>query len=605
MKTLIDRQTLQFLVHDLLDVESLCQRPAFVDHSPEIFKSVIDTAETIATKYFADHNAKADQNEPTFDGKKVTMIPEVKTAYQHYADAGFLGATFSAELGGMALPKLVNSAAQSYFISANPSTVAYPFLTSAAAGVIEKFGSKSQKDRFLMPMLEGRYTGTMALTEPDVGSSLGDLRTSATPKEDGSYLIKGHKMYISGGDHELSENIVHLVLARIKGAPKGVKGISLFIVPKKQISDEGETLDTDNDVVLAGLLHKMGYRGTTSTVLNFGESDRCVGYLLGEAHRGLSYMFQMMNEARIGVGLGAAVMGYRGFLESLDYAKQRTQGRLPSNRDADSPPVPIIQHADVKKMLLQQKCYSEGAMALCLYASKLVDDQETHEDLAQRDAASELLDLLTPIVKAWPSHYGPRSNDLAIQVLAGAGYTKDYPLEQLYRDNRLNPIHEGTNGIQALDLTGRKLWQKGSHGLKELAKRVQLTIDEAKAFKPLAANANALAGLFKDLQQTTMQLASALQQKGPEVALANASEYLDSFGGLVIGWLWLAQAAKAQSLLSNGQSGAKVTYSEAFLQGKVQACNFYMNTELPRLAAQLTHFNSFDDSALSMQESWF
>ncbi|MCP5206752.1 MAG: acyl-CoA dehydrogenase [Hahellaceae bacterium] len=605
MKTLIDRQTLQFLVHDLLEVESLCERPAFVDHSPEIFQSVIDTAETIATKYFADHNAKADQNEPVFDGKKVTMIPEVKIAYEHYADAGFLGATFSAELGGMALPKLVNSAAQSYFLSANPSTVAYPFLTSAAAGVIEKFGSQEQKDRFLRPMLAGRYTGTMALTEPDVGSSLGDLRTSATPAKDGTYLIKGHKMYISGGDHELSENIVHLVLARIKGAPKGVKGISLFIVPKKPISEEAEVSLTDNDVVLAGLLHKMGYRGTTSTVLNFGENDRCVGYLLGEANHGLSYMFQMMNEARIGVGLGAAVMGYRGFLESLDYAKQRTQGRLPSNRNPDSPPVAIIQHADVKKMLLQQKCYSEGALALCLYASKLVDDLETHEDDKQRESASELLDLLTPIVKAWPSHYGPRANDLAIQVLAGAGYTKDYPLEQLYRDNRLNPIHEGTNGIQALDLTGRKLWQKGSQGLKELAMRVQATIDEAKACKPLAANANAVAGVLKDLQQTTFQLASVLQQKGPELALANASEYLDSFGGLVVGWLWLAQAVKAQALLDERKNGTMGQYSEAFLQGKIQACNFYMNTELPRLAAQLTHFNTFDDTALAMQEAWF
>lgn len=600
MSTLIDRQTLDFLLYELLDISSLCARPAFEEQSMEIYESIIDTAETVATKYFADHNAKADLNEPVFDGKTVTLIPEVKTAYEHYASAGFLAATFTSENGGMGLPKVVNGAAQSYFLAANPSTVAYPFLTSAAAGVIEKFGTADQKKRYMTPMLAGRFTGTMALTEPDVGSSLGDLKTCATPLEDGTYLIKGNKMYISGGDHEITENIVHLVLGRIKGAPAGIKGISLFIVPKRVLDSDGVS-QGDNDVVLAGLLHKMGYRGTTSTVLNFGEKDRCVGHLLGEANQGLFYMFQMMNEARIGVGLGAAVIGYRGFLVSLDYAKQRTQGRLPSNRDASTPPVTIIQHTDVRRMLLQQKCFSEGAMSLCLYASRLMDDKETHTDPKAREVASELLDLLTPVVKAWPSYYGPRANDLAIQVLGGAGYTKDYPVEQLYRDNRLNPIHEGTNGIQALDLTARKLWQNDSKGLAELTKRVGSTITRAKSQKQLAANANALESLFLDMQQATLSLGAALKQKGPELALANASIYLDTFGGLVVGWLWLEKAVKIRQL----SEVARKKYSPQFLLGKLQAADFYMNEELPRLSAQIAMFSRFDDTALQMQEDWF
>ncbi len=427
MHQLISKQDLEFLLYDLLGAESLPEYTDFKAHTKETFDAFIETAEKIAEKYFLNHNAKADQQEPHFDGETVTIIAEVKQALDQYAAAGFIGSKHSYENGGMQLPALIASACQSFFLSANPATSGYPFLTTAASNLIAEFGSAQQKQQYLPHLLDGQFFGTMALTEPEVGSSLGDLKTSATLQTDGSYLIKGQKMFISAGDHQLSKNIIHLVLARIKDAEVGVKGISLFIVPKFIVDDNGNIL-LKNDVELAGLLHKMGYKGTTSTVLNFGEKDSCHGFLVGKAHHGLKYMFMMMNEARIGVGLGAAMIGYRGYLSSLEYAKNRPQGRLPSNRDPSSKPVMLIEHADIRRMLLAQKSYVEGSLALCLYASKLVDIIEASSNSEEQTDASQLLDLLTPVVKSFPSYYGPKANDLAIQVLGGSGYTREYPV---------------------------------------------------------------------------------------------------------------------------------------------------------------------------------
>jgi len=422
MEQLLSRQDLNFLLYDFLHADELNEFSAYADHSQEGFNAFIDTAEKIAEKFFLNHNAKADQNQPHFDGHQVEIIPEVKIALDHYAEAGFIAARHEYEDGGMQLPSIIASACQSFFFSANPSTAAYPFLTIAASNLIAKFGTNDQKSLYLDKLLQGKSFGTMALTEPEVGSSLGDLKTSASKQEAGHYLIKGQKIFISGGDHQLSDNIIHLVLARIKDADVGVKGISLFLVPKFLVGVDGEN-DSKNDVALSGLIHKMGYRGTTSTVLNFGEEDQCHGFLIGEEHQGLKYMFMMMNEARVGVGLGATMIGYRGYLSSLDYAKNRPQGRLPSNRDPNSKPVMLIEHADIRRMLLAQKSYVEGSLALCLYASKLMDLAEVANNESESNDAALLLDLLTPVVKSFPSYYGPKANDLAIQVLGGSGYT--------------------------------------------------------------------------------------------------------------------------------------------------------------------------------------
>lgn len=593
---LINDKDLNFLLYDVFDAEALSQIPLFEDHDKTTYDGVIQTAKHIAEQYFAPHNRKADEHEPKFDGQKVETIPEVKEAWQHYAESGLLNARHHYEDGGMQLPALINSACSGLFMSANPSTAGYPFLTSAAANLIHAFGSDEQKSRYLPGMFKGQFAGTMALTEPDVGSSLGDLKTKALPQPDGSYHLKGNKMYISGGDQDITENIIHLVLARIDGAPAGVKGISLFIAPKFLVNEDG-TCGERNDVQLAGLLHKMGYRGTTSTVLNFGENDQCQASLIGEAGKGLSYMFKMMNEARIGVGMGAAMIGYRGYLESLSYARERPQGRAPSTKGSDTPPLNIIEHADVKRMLLAQKAYVEGSLALCLYASRLVDEFEAGGD----QNSGLLLDLLTPVVKSFPSYYGPRANDLAIQVLGGAGYIREYPVEQCYRDNRLNPIHEGTHGIQSLDLLGRKLWQHNSQGQQLLLKRIQQTLQSASAHTTLASLLETYQKHLGELVETTQTLGQALMQGKVDEALANSAVYLDMMGRMVVGWLWLEMADKA--LLRFADSEAQE--DQQFLNGKLQAAHYYIRWELPKVSQQAQLLKSFDRSCLDMQSGWF
>ncbi|MAD43519.1 MAG: acyl-CoA dehydrogenase [Oceanospirillaceae bacterium] len=600
MAHLMNNKDLEFLLYQVFDAQQLTSLSQYQDHDRTTFDELLKTSERIAATYFEPHNAKADANEPQFNGKEVSTIPEVKDAWQHFANSGLLSARHRYDDGGMQLPALINTAANAYFMSANPSTAGYPFLTSAAANVIHAFGSDEQKATFVPPMFSGRFAGTMALTEPDVGSSLGDLTTKAIPADDGSFRIKGQKMYISGGDQDITENIVHLVLARVEGAPKGVKGISLFIVPKFITAADG-TLGERNDVQLAGLLHKMGYRGTTSTVLSFGEQDSCVGYLIGEAGSGLKYMFKMMNEARIGVGLGAAMIGYRGYLESLDYARNRPQGRSPAEKDPLSKPLNIIEHTDVKRMLLAQKCYAEGSLALCLLASRLVDEQEAAATAEEREDSGILLDLLTPVVKSFPSFYGPRANDLAIQVLGGAGYTREYPVEQCYRDNRLNPIHEGTHGIQSLDLLGRKLWQHNGKGLKLLMARIHATLASANNKERLQPLVNDYQGYLKTVQETTLMLGGALQNGKISEALANSAVYLDMMGKAVIGWLWLEMADKAHDTFASSTSAE----DQAFMQGKLQAAQYFIRWDMAEIPARARLLQSFDATCADMHNDWF
>jgi butyryl-CoA dehydrogenase len=527
------------------------------------------------------------------------MIDDVKVAFDAYREAGFIAARYDFEQGGMQLPESIAIAVSAYFMAANPSTAAYPFLTAAAANVISHFASDELKTAFLSKMLEGTYTGTMALTEPHAGSSLADIKTTATPQEDGSYQIKGSKIYISGGDHELSDNIVHLVLAKIPGGPEGVKGISLFVVPKYRL-DENNQPAQRNDVNLAGLLHKLGYRGTTSTVLSFGEKDDCHGYLVGEPHFGLRYMFMMMNEARIGVGLGAAAIGYRGYRYSLEYAKERTQGRVAPNNKPSDAPASIIQHGDVKRMLLAQKAYSEGGIALCLYGASLIDRITVCEDQEQANALRELLDLLTPIIKSWPSEYGPKANDLGIQVLGGAGYTREYMAEQFWRDNRLNPIHEGTNGIQALDLTFRKLWQNQGKGLAMLQQEITSTLEQAKGHhsKPLAedltktlSRVQGLVGLLaKNITDTEWQLGLS----------ANAQAMMNIFATVVVSWTWLKQVIAAEQSLE----GADSDDAKQFYQGKIRAAKYYYAWELPLLARDFAIISDNDLTCATTSPDW-
>ena len=598
-ETLLSSRNLAFELYEVLDAEGLTRRERFAEHNRETFDAAIGTARNIAEKYFAPHNRKGDENEPRYENGQAILIPEVKPAVDAFLEAGFLNAARSFDAGGMQLPTLLSQACFAHFQSANAASTSYPFLTMGAANLIESFGTDEQKQRFLQPMIDGRFFGTMALTEPHAGSSLSDIRTRAEPASDGTYRLKGNKIFISGGDHPLSENIVHMVLAKLPDAPPGVKGISLFIVPKFLVNDDG-TLGQRNDVLLAGLFHKMGWRGTTSTALNFGDNGECVGYLVGEAHRGLSYMFQMMNEARIGVGMGAVMLGYAGYLYSLEYARERPQGRVPDSKDPTTAPVAIIQHADVRRMLLTQKSYVEGAFDLGLYAARLFDDTTTLETEAERKHAHELLDLLTPIVKSWPSEFCLKANELAIQILGGHGYTREYPVEQYYRDNRLNPIHEGTHGIQSLDLLGRKLAQNGGAGLKQLVRLIADTAERAVAYESLTALREPLEKLVARLQVVTIGLLTDLAQGKVNSSLANSALYLKVFGHTVIGWRWLEQAIRAEEGLVKGNAA-----DTDFYKGKLQAARYFLTWEVPGCHHELALLEARDDTCLAMQDEWF
>ncbi|MEH3137610.1 MAG: acyl-CoA dehydrogenase [Mycolicibacterium neoaurum] len=567
--TILSRRDLEFLLYEWLRVEELTSLPRFAEHSRETFDGVLELCEQLAERYFAPHNKLSDANEPTFDGTTVTVIPEVKVALEAFAKADLVGMSFDAELGGAQLPTAVAQAGFAWISAANISTSGYLMLTIANANLLAEFGTPEQIDRFVKPMLAGRFTGTMALSETQAGSSLADITTRAEPQDDGTYRVYGTKMWISGAEHEMSENIVNLVLAKIPGGPAGTKGISLLIVPKYIVDADG-TVGARNAVAISGLNHKMGQRGITNTVLNF---DGAVGYLVGEPHRGLAYMFHMMNEARLGVGMGAVALGYTGYLKSLDYARERPQGRLV--KDPATPQVPIIAHADVKRMLLAQKSYVEGALGLALYCAKLTD-------LGER----ELLDILTPIAKSWPSQWCLEANSLAIQVLGGYGYTREYDVEQHYRDNRLNPIHEGTHGIQSLDLLGRKVTQNGGAAMRALAARITDTVTRA-GDDPLAAQ---LADAWQRLVEVT---ATMFAGDDPAVTMANSAVYLEAFGHIVIAWVWLEQ-----HLATFAKDGD-------FYEGKRQAARFFYRYELPKVYPQLDLLASLDRTTLDMQSSWF
>ncbi len=596
----LDRRDLEFLLYDLLGVDALTARPRFAGQGREVWDAVLDTARGIADEHYAPFRKANDQEEPQLVDGRVVTTPGLKQGWDAVAESGLIAATHDESRGGMQLPHVLASAAIAHLEAANIGSASYPMLTAGAANLIAAFGSAEQQARWLPAMLTGRWSGTMALTEPDAGSSLADLRTRATPQPDGTYHLEGTKIWISGGDHGLTENIVHLVLARIDGAPAGTKGISLFIVPKRRVRGDG-TLDGPNQVTVAGLIHKMGWRGTTSTLLNFGERGPCVGELVGAPHHGLAYMFHMMNEARIGVGRAATAMGCAAYRYSLAYARTRRQGRTPGEKDPARPPVAIIEHADVRRMLLQQKAAAEGSLALILQCALLVDEQGTAPDPAAREHATRLLEVLTPIAKTWPAIACQEGISNAVQVLGGYGYAREYDVEQLYRDNRLNQIHEGTNGIQALDLLGRKMTQQQGACLRALVQEFDRAADEvAHAGAPLAPLAAQLREASARLVAVTQHLVGAMAAD-PARGLAHATLYLELASRTVYAWLWLRQATRAARALDAGAAGD----AEAFHRGKLQAARYHFGVELPRTVTDAGILTGGEASAFEMRPEWF
>ncbi len=591
-----DRQDLEFQLFDVLDMESLC-RDRFADYDRESSIGILDTAEALARDEFLPHAAKADANEPRFEDGKAILIPEIAQALEKYRESGFFGAGFDTELGGMQMPEILRSAVSFLFYTANVGTSGYILLTNGAANVLAAFGNEKQKQLFLTPMIEGRFFGTMCLSEPHAGSSLADISTQAIPRGDGTYRIQGRKMWISGGEQDMSENIVHLVLAKVPGGAPGVKGISLFIVPKYRLEADG-AIGARNGITLAGLNHKMGYRGTTNTALNFGEDGECEGYLVGEEGRGLMYMFQMMNEARIAVGLGATGLGAAGYQVALAYAKERPQGRRPDAKDMALPPVPIIEHADVRRLLLAQKAAVEGSLALLLYTAALIDLAKLEASGSAHRDLELLLGFLTPIAKSWPSEFCLEANKHAIQVLGGAGYTRDYPLERLYRDNRLNPIHEGTHGIHGIDLLGRKLGEKGGRAFDLWVTAIRSDIESAAVHNRLKAFSASLEAEVEAFSQLSGRLLEQLSEE-PVAGLANATLYLDAAGHISIAWMWLRQATAALACLEQGSG------DRDHLEGKIWTCQYFFHYVLPQNQSLRDVLGSGDRTTVDMPSAGF
>jgi butyryl-CoA dehydrogenase len=614
------RATIDFLLHDWLRTEQLSSRERFADHSRETFDAVFDTCERIARENYAPFNRLVDIEEPRFDGEKVILPQASKDAADAYAASGMLSAAQDYELGGMQLPYSVEAAANAFFACASVG-IGTSMLTTGNANLLMVHGTETQKRVFALQEFSGRFSGTMCLSEPQAGSSLSDIVTRAVPDGDDHqadplgprYRLKGNKMWISSGEHEISENIIHLVLAKIPDAQgklvPGTRGISLFIVPKKLVDVQGELTGVRNDVALAGLNHKLGWRGTTNTLLNFGEGKfpvgssagldgkgaGAIGYLVGQAGEGLRCMFHMMNEARIGVGIAATMLGLAGYYAALAYAQNRPQGRPmgAGGKDATQPQVRIIEHTDIKRMLLAQKAYGEGGLALALYCARLVDEQHTAEAAAADDARL-LLEVLTPIAKSWPSEWCLEANSLAIQVHGGYGYTRDFPVEQYWRDNRLNMIHEGTHGIQALDLLGRKVLMENGKGMQLLAARMQATMARAASHGGLGAHA---AALDQALGQIGAATRAAWATGVPGEALANAVPYMQAFGHTVLAWIWLDVACAALEADPPAQS---VT-----TQGRLGAAQFFFHYELPKIGAWLSVVQSRDMTCATFPEEAF
>ncbi|MBT4212757.1 MAG: acyl-CoA dehydrogenase [Porticoccaceae bacterium] len=596
MSMIVNRRDLDFVLYETLGLDKILESERYADYDRESLDAIMDLCQAIAEDQFLPCAAKLDANEPKFVDGKVETISELKEAIAAYREAGLCASAYDSDVGGMQLPWMMDQALNGMFVCANNPAHIYLFLTQGVANMLNACGSDELKRKYLPNLVDGNWFGTMCLSEPQAGSSLADIRTKADFNADGSYSISGTKMWISGGEQDITENIIHMVLAKIPGSPPGVKGISLFLVPKNRVNADGSIGDFNN-IALAGLNHKMGCRGATNCLLNFGESGDSIGYLVGEPNQGLANMFHMMNEARISVGMSAVMTGLGGYLYSLDYARNRPQGRPLVNRNPEDPQIMISEHADIKRMLMTQKAFIEGAQTLIYYCAELIDTKKLLDDKDQCQRIDLLLDLLTPICKSWPSEYCLEANKLAIQVLGGYGYTREYPVERLYRDNRLNHIHEGTWGIQGLDILGRKVRMHGGAAVSILRQEIQETIDSAISHPELVSFCEQLKTSLLLVEDTIGAVSKA---DDPSLALANATIFLDAIGHLVIAWMWLKQAVAA---LEGKQK--ENTADEAFYEGKISAMKFFFNYELPKIKPNLELVAQLDSTCYDLTAEQF
>lgn len=596
----LSKENLQFMLYDVFDAESLLQYPHYAEHSRETFDMISETAVKIGVNLLRPVLGEMDKNPPELTGGKVKVHPIVKDLMKEYGEGGWISAIAPMEIGGQQLPHIVNLLPNFIFAAANYSASVYLLLTAEAAHLIESFGSSEMKDAYIPGMFAGKWQGTMALTEPQAGTSLADIATVAEPAEGGYYKIRGQKIFISASEHDGVENVVNLLLARIKGAPAGVKGISLFVVPNKRVSADGALIP--NDVNIAGTYHKLGYKGCPINQLSLGEEGDCRGYLVGEPNKGLAYMFQMMNAARLSVGLGATAIASAAYYASLEYAKERPQGRMMGEKDPAAPQVPIIEHADVKRMLLFQRAIVEGSLSLLFQCSKY-NDLTIVLTGEEKEKNVLLLDLLTPVAKSYPSEMGILSVSQGLQILGGYGYCDEFPLEQYYRDVRIHPIHEGTTGIHGITLLGRNISMNDGRAFKIYLEELQSIIKEAKNLTGLESYALELEASSEKLREVTAHLLTVSKERGREIFLADATLYLELFGIVTIAWQWLLQAVSVQKVLKSKDS---LSEAEAnFHQGKMYTFRYFFGYELPKIDGLARRLLNTDGLTVDIKADFF
>jgi butyryl-CoA dehydrogenase len=590
---LIDDRLVELLLDDVVQADALCRLPYFAEHSRETFELYLASCRRLARDALFAAYRPMDEAPPTLVDGRVKLHPRMHALWPRIVELGAIGATRPAEVGGQQLPITVATLAHAYLMAANLSAVGLAGLTSGAAHLIEAFGDDDVRARFLAPMMEGRWTGTMALTEPQAGSSLADLTTRATPAADGTYRIHGSKIFISGGDHDVAENVVHLTLARIDGAPAGTRGVSLFAVPRLRV-ENGALVP--NDLHVSGVIHKIGWRGLPSLALSYGDAGDCHGWLVGAPHRGLPQMFQMMNEARIMVGVNAAATASVAYHEALAYARERVQGRPPSAKDASTPPVPIIDHADVRRMLLRQKAIVDASVCLAAITGRYADLAEHAETQPERDRARVLLDLLTPVTKSFPAERGFEANALSVQVHGGYGYSSEYLPEAWLRDQKLNSIHEGTTGIQSLDLLGRKVVAQGGAALMAFAGEVRADLERAATIGVEKSLLEPVSTALDRVLALTMTLGQRGLTGDVEGMLAHSADYLELFSILVTSWQHVLLATAATRRLASRDDG--------YLRGLVASARYWIATEVPRIEVLARLCEGPERSYLDLDPAW-
>lgn len=573
-KEYMSMRNLRFLLHEVLDVEQLTKYERYSEHTKEMFDIMLDTAKQLSDNLLFPIYTEMDEKKPVMVDGVVRVHPQIKTIMKELGESGWIVAQEDFEHGGQQMPATIYNAANFIFHAANTSAASYFGLTMGSAELISAFGSKELQETYMTKMFAGKWQGTMALTEAHAGSSLGDIYTTASENSDGSYKIKGQKIFISAGDHDGVENVVHLMLAKINGGPVGTKGISLFVVPKHR-PENGELVP--NDVVTAGFENKMGMKGCPVMHLAMGDNDNCLGWLVGEPHNGLRYMFKMMNGARISVGMMSTALASAAYYASLEYANERPQGRAVSNKDAESPQELIIGYADVKRMLLFQKSIVEGSLALVAQCAFYADMMRVSEG-EDKEKYELLLEILTPLAKGYPSEMSVQSTSQGMQVLGGAGYCSDFPLQQHYRDTRINPIYEGTTGIQAMDLLGRKVTMKMGAAVMVFGVELQETIKAGLVVDALKPYAEKLGASAQKFQEVTMKLMGLAQNEKPEVFLADATLYLENAGILAVAWQWMKQALIVEAKLAENPTGEELN----FYKGKQAAFIYFFEYELPK-----------------------